>query len=152
MASSARSRSFVTVDAVGSKELVRAFQQLARTGVQEHIIAPTLEEAVDLVYRDVESRVPVRTGGLKDTLRKRVSKTIARITIGNKREHHGKFLEFGTSKMPARPFMRPALDGNRRAIEGIAVKHMNRALAMLGRGGSVYSAGGRGRFKRGKSA
>lgn len=152
MASKARSRSFLTIDAVGTQEMVAAFKWLERTGVQEQIIAPTLEAGADILEGAVARSVPVLTGDLKGTLRTFVSKTRARVVIGDARNIQAKYLEFGTKKMPAQPFMRPALDSNRRRIEAIAVKHMNDALARLAKGGRVFSTGGRGRFKRSKAA
>lgn len=156
------SRSFLTVDAVGSREMARMFQYLGKDGVRETIIAPTLEEGSALLERDVEGRIPVRTGKLKSTLRRKVNKMSARVSVGDsstvKTWNNGGvsknlavFLEYGTAKTPAQPFMRPAMDNSKRGIEAIAVKHMTRALEMIARGGKVVTLGGSGRFKRSKA-
>lgn len=53
---------------------------------------------------------------------------ITRVTIGPSRRHYWmKFVEFGTSKMPARPFARPTFDGGREA----AAERIQRGLLAL---------------------
>lgn len=146
-----RSRRFLDVDVVGADSLMRALHELGRSGVQEQIIAPTLDEAGDLLMAAVEPNIPVDDGDLKATLRKLLSKTRVRIVVGSAKAFHGRFLEFGTVKMAARPFMRPALDNNRRRIEGIAAKNMQAAVDSIGKGGRVITSGGRGRFSRSKA-
>lgn len=155
-------RSFITVDAVGSREMQRMFQHLGKDGIRETIIAPTLDEGSALLERDVEHRIPVRTGKLKNTLRRKVNKMSARVSVGDSStvetwnrggasKQLAVLLEYGTAKMPAQPFMRPALDNSKRGIEAIAVKHMQRALEMFKRGGKVMTFGGSGRYKASKA-
>lgn len=152
MASGARSRSFLTIDAVGTREMVRAFTALERTGIQQQIIAPTLEEGSALVLRSAQGKVPVDKGKLRDSLRRTVYKTRARIIAGYGTRPVARFVEFGAKDRPAQPYMRPALDENRRRIEAICVRHMRATLERLAKGGSVFSTGGKGRFKRSKAA
>lgn len=155
-------RSFITVDAVGSREMQRMFLYLGKDGIRETIIAPTLDEGSALLERDVEPRIPVRTGKLKSTLRRKVNKMSARVSVGDSStvetwnrggasKQLAVLLEYGTAKMPAQPFMRPAMDNSKRGIEAIAVKHMTRALEMFKRGGKVMTFSGSGRYKRGKA-
>jgi len=159
MASKARSRGFLTVDAVGSREMVQSFKWLARDGIQQGIVGPTLEEAVDIVAGDARRNVAVDSGETRDSIRTKVSRWTARVMAGNEatleRWRGGQIdrsvlLEYGTPEMAARPFMRPALWGNKRRIEAILAKHMTATLARMGKGGSVFTTGGRGRFKRGR--
>ena len=42
--------------------------------------------------------------------------------------HYAAPLEFGTSKMAARPFMRPARDAKRKEVQALVQKAMNRAV------------------------
>jgi HK97 gp10 family phage protein len=65
-----------------------------------------------------EAGVPVRTGALQMSITKSVSKN-GNVVTGKVETNspYAKFLEFGTSRMPARPFMRPAL-----ALSGETVK------------------------------
>jgi HK97 gp10 family phage protein len=43
-------------------------------------------------------------------------------------EHEAIFAEFGTVHEPARPFMRPAYEGNKRGIQNAVEQHLNSAL------------------------
>lgn len=52
-----------------------------------------------------------------------------RVVIGVKPKlWYGVFPEFGTSRMAARPFMRPALDSQRDEAQRVFAEHMRRAL------------------------
>lgn len=155
-------RSWVTVDAVGSREVARAFQRLGRDGIRELIITPTLEEGSKLLEADVERRIPVRTGKLKSTLRRKVNKSSARVSVGDSStmetwnkggvsKQLAVFLEYGTKRTKSQPFMRPAMDNCRRGIEAIAVKRMQAALEYVARSARVMTAGGTGRFKASKA-
>jgi len=67
------------------------------------------------IFEEMVRRVPERTGGLKKSLRFVVTlkprKGSAEAKAGpTKKGAHAVFLEFGTVKMPAQPFMRPAAD------------------------------------------
>ena len=156
MASGARSRSFLTIDAVGTREMVRAFERLGRDGIQQQIIGPGLAESAELVADVARRKAPVRTGALRESIDTKVSKTRARIRVG--RTGHGagapyaRFLEFGTKNAPAQPFMRPALDESRRRIEVIFGRYMQQALERIAKGGNVLTTGGRGRFRGSKAA
>lgn len=45
---------------------------------------------------------------------------------------YGRFLEFGTSKMAARPFLQPAWDKHRKQIVNEVANEMNKALRAVG--------------------
>lgn len=60
-------------------------------------------------------------GSLKKSIRYRVSrgkKLSVQVIAGNKNVFYAPFVEFGTSKMLARPFLRPALESSKMEIEG----------------------------------
>ena len=78
--------------------------------------APDLVEAVVSktgfdVVRLAQNRVPVDTGATKNSIRSRFVNRFTR-RIGPT-TLYAIFLEFGTIRMPARPFMVPALEGVR---------------------------------------
>jgi len=66
------------------------------------------------VEQTAKSTVAVDTGELRDSIRHEVSGEEARIGAG---AEHGIFVEFGTYKMGAQPFLRPAVDNNKSAVE-----------------------------------
>lgn len=67
--------------------------------------------------------VPVDTGDLQISIKKDVTKKgfklIGRIYVEGPGEKYANFMEFGTSKTEARPFMRPALNLNKEFIKQI---------------------------------
>lgn len=69
----------------------------------------------------------------------------AAVLVGPERRFfYGYFLEYGTSKMPAQPFMRPAFDTKVRPALTVALSHLwNSILAMAGRSQQHGSIGGR---------
>jgi HK97 gp10 family phage protein len=64
--------------------------------------------------------VPVRSGNLQISILKEVKQTNGkvqgRVYIKGPGQKYAKYIEFGTSRMRARPFMRPALNLNLKAI------------------------------------
>ena len=63
------------------------------------------------VRDEARSRAPISTGKLKKDIRVKTAqdKLSAEVTyMGKKRAFYGKFIEFGTRFMPARPFLGPA--------------------------------------------
>lgn len=88
-----------------------------------------LEKAGELIAEHARNKVPVDTGRLRDSIRVRRlkgdPKQNIRVYAGNRkrREQGGAFyahmVEYGTVKMPAKPFLRPALNEVKGRIKGI---------------------------------
>jgi HK97 gp10 family phage protein len=68
-----------------------------------------------------ESGVPVDTGNLRDSIQKKITNKgmlfSGTVFVNEKKAPYATFVEFGTSKMQARPFIRPAIDKNRENIK-----------------------------------
>lgn len=64
-----------------------------------------------LIENEAKARVPVRTGNLRRSINTQVEQrgNVVVATIGPSADY-GVFIEFGTSRMGAQPYMRPALD------------------------------------------
>jgi HK97 gp10 family phage protein len=75
-----------------------------------------------------EAGVPVATGALQLSVQKKVFQKkgnwTGSIVAGGGGVGYAGFVEFGTSRMQARPFMRPALDLNSSEIKKIMTKEM----------------------------
>jgi len=110
----------------GLDELRRALKRLPEKVAQKHLKKST-SQAATLVVRAAKGLVPVNTGLVKSSIKKKAMrspvKTQATTGIGvlaaSKKvrakknlgdPYYWKFVEFGTSKMPARPFLRPAFE------------------------------------------
>jgi HK97 gp10 family phage protein len=106
-------------------------------------IKTAMTELAADIERSAKSRVPVDTGTLKANISAKVSRDglSARIGVQGKRASrkafYGPFVEFGTVKTPAQPFMGPAFEENK--TEGV-----KRIGAEIDRAFLTVSAGGDG--------
>jgi HK97 gp10 family phage protein len=67
-----------------------------------------LEDAAEAVAEEARANVPVgATGKLRDSIVTKVEKERALVLV---KKFYGLFLEFGTVKMAARPFLTPAAE------------------------------------------
>jgi len=73
-----------------------------------------LTGAALIVEGSAKNLSPVDTGNLKGSITHEVTKEMAK--IGTNVEY-SPYLEYGTVKMAAQPYLRPALDDNKTAIE-----------------------------------
>jgi HK97 gp10 family phage protein len=96
----------------------------------------TLNSSANMVLADMKRRVPVDKGYLRDHLRKWGPGRVGNyhwVFVGldmSDRENalHGVFVEYGTTKMEAQPYIRPAFDENKRAIRQAQIKSLKRFL------------------------
>lgn len=81
--------------------------------------------AANIVFDEINGRIPRDTGDLAghldETENNPGSASFVTVEIGQSGpggiEHKGIFLEYGTSKMAARPFFRPGVDASREKVE-----------------------------------
>ncbi len=142
----------ITVEVKGLKELGEALKGLGDEVTLRSSRAAT-RAAANLVRDAAKSRAPVLTGALKDAIAVRRDTKLShpgfeimgvgvfKLTGQNKKAHAGdiapafywKFVEFGTVKMSAKPFLRPALDTHNQgavtAMEEALTRGINRAVA-----------------------
>lgn len=87
-------------------QLIAAVEANARTRVVEH---------ANKIASDARARAPVQTGFLRSSIHVesvRVGKE-AQIVVG---ADYGRFVEYGTYKMAAQPFLNPALEADKQAF------------------------------------
>ena len=68
-----------------------------------------LESIADDVVEDAKHYCPVRTGALRDSIRKEVTAEAVNVVAGGGAVDYAGYVEYGTSKMPAQPYLRPAV-------------------------------------------
>ena len=100
------------IELKGFQEMIDTLEKMDKAG--DGIFKQALNEGIKPVIVALKHRVPVLTGKLRDSInigkvRKGKTGTYSQIT-GPRGEWYGKFSEFGTSKEPARPWLRPAFD------------------------------------------
>lgn len=76
---------------------------------------------------------PVDTGRLRDSIRHEVRGPTVRFGPGDEIDY-AVFVEFGTSRMAAQPYVRPTVEAMRRIWPDLVAEHVNRALQQKKRG------------------
>jgi HK97 gp10 family phage protein len=92
-------------------------------------VRASVQAGCQLIQDAAQHYAPVRTGALRDSITTEIDDS-GKTIIGRVSPHvpYAEFLEYGTVHMSPRPFMRPAFDENRGAIEDL-FRH-NVALAL----------------------
>ncbi len=120
----------MTVQITGLPALQRDFANLSAK-MQRGVLRDALRSAARPVVASAKSKVPVKTGLLKRNITHTVSvkRGTAEATIGfRKKAFYGGFVELGTSKMSAKPFLRPALDESQAQIEQAFIAAIERGI------------------------
>lgn len=86
-------------------------------GTVDAAIEQFLETAALIVQGDAINRCPVDTGHLRQSITKEVKDKEARIGTN---VHYAPYVELGTVKMKAQPYLRPALDENKNKLGDLA--------------------------------
>lgn len=106
--------------------------QLAKFANSEEVTNTALTEAGEYLRLKIQGMTRVRTGALKMAITK--GEVInGKIQIGPSQQgpaFRAHFLEFGTSKMSAQPFMRPAFEVSKSKIEQIMAEEIRKGLGI----------------------
>lgn len=86
-------------------------------------INDALDEVGMFVVSEAKVRTPVDTGHLRGSID--YTKKFDSINVGTNVDY-GIYVEKGTSKMKAQPYLTPAIEDNRKEIQQIVEKHMKR--------------------------
>lgn len=126
----------------GDKELDRRLRSLPPKVLKKLARRAVRPAAKEVLARAIDE-VPVDTGDLEDSLkvralkrsRKNKDKVGSRVVTGEGffkgDQYYGGFVEFGTSKMAARPFLRPAAISAEPAVKRVFTSAMKRIVKEL---------------------
>lgn len=89
-----------------------------------------MEQACTLVQDRAKALVPVDTGRLRESIDTQITSDALQITgiIAPHTEYAG-FVEFGTHRQHAEPYMRPAIDETKDQVKDIFVSQLGASLA-----------------------
>lgn len=124
------------MELTGMDELLKKVESMGKKG--EKIENKALKKAGKLILEEAKENAPVRKENLKKGLKmsgilKKGSNKYVVVGIqrgDNSKIFYGKFLEFGTSKMAAKPFMAPAFENKKEEAKEIIKKELKNALGL----------------------
>lgn len=106
----------------GGKELSEALQELPRR-LENRVLRKALRQGGNILLRKARQLAPVKTGALRKGIKLKIDlrgtpAAIINVRIPSKSgkqktssgPYYSSFVELGTSKMAAHPFLRPAFD------------------------------------------
>jgi len=114
--------------ASGNSEILKKFDQMPDK-IQVKILKPILDDLSERLLLELRSRAPVDTGELSRSIespKARKSKGAVVDIVGGK--FYGRFLEFGTKYMTARPWVAPVMDGKGQQILDEFVDRIGKAI------------------------
>lgn len=98
------------------------------TGLLEKNARDALLAVGEFIKGEAQLRCPVRTGNLKNSITYVVDEPGKRTIIGTPVEY-SIYVEKGTSKMRAQPYLTPALEENKQRIEKLVADIMGRGIS-----------------------
>jgi len=115
----------------GLAELHQVLQGLPAK-IERNIMRGALRAGTKIIKDQAVLGVPVDEGNLKKSIRIKTSskRGVVRATVAAGKDEvvYASYVEFGTSKMTPRPFMRPALDSTKEAAIAAAVDYIKQRL------------------------
>ena len=116
----------VGVHIEGLDEVIQMIDNMEDTSIT--FVDKASKAGTDLALEYVKRKCPVKTGNMKSKLQvapeKKRRKTISYHRIKAPRVRYMFYVEVGTSKMAAKPFLRPAVDHNLKSINNKVVDKM----------------------------
>lgn len=130
----------MSVEIKGLKEIIDKLNTLPPK-LENKVVRSAVRKGTNKLRDSARDKVAVDTGNLKKsivTMGYRESGKIAfkvavirRKAKSAKSPYYAHFVEFGTSKMPAQPYMRPALDESEEEVLQTTVDYIKKGLSEL---------------------
>jgi HK97 gp10 family phage protein len=93
--------------------------------VQRNAVILTLAEVLPQIKQDAKSFAPYKTGKLKRSIKTKIDRIkLAGSVYTEVRYSH--LVEFGTNIMAPRPYLRPAIDRNRKEVYRVFRRELSR--------------------------
>ena len=120
------------VELDGLEDLINAVQRLGNEG--RKIENKALKEAGAVMQEAIQNVTLVRTGKLKNSITVsgvRTQDGVKYVAVGPSKDvYWGKFVEFGTVKMRAKPFMAPGYENGKEQATATIKEELRRGLGL----------------------
>lgn len=115
----------------GVEDVLRALENADKK--TKKALHDLISEAAEIVFREADARVPIKSGLSRETLHIEVGEDkngrfYANVKVGGGDDFYITFYELGSSRQPPRPFMRPSLDKNRRKIRQHLIEGLKKII------------------------
>lgn len=124
-----------TTQIEGAEEVIQLLNEIGDAA--SDVLAAAARAGGDIALEGAKRRCPVDEGDLKASLKMEKGKSkkpnihqLVEIKPG-KKEYYGTFVELGTKRQPAQPFMRPAVNENKARIGEAVSQAVLRALGRI---------------------
>lgn len=113
---------------LGLGEVIRGFEFFEVAALEN--VLKQIEESADRVQASAETAAPEDTGLLKGHIKKIVNKNLmtGKITYMKRGGRHGRFIEFGTKHIPAKPFLGPAWEREKDNFQNGIINAINKSI------------------------
>jgi len=117
----------------GMDELLRKIEELGQKG--SRIENTALKMAGEYLAKEMKQEAPVQTGELSysievSNVKQKQGQKYVEVGPNKKTNWRAKFLEFGTSKMRANPFMSRAYEKNKDKVQEIIAQKLKEGLGL----------------------
>lgn len=120
------------IDFSGHNELLKNMENLSEE-VRNRAKKEAIMAAAEVVKEEASRRAPVDTRKLKDSIIIQTvedNELVTEAKVGpNKKAFYGMFVEYGTRRVKAQPFLRPAFDENQDKIHEVITEKLGQAIA-----------------------
>jgi HK97 gp10 family phage protein len=129
------------IEVRGMDELQKQLGRLAKS-LDPDEVEPVLMRKAEQLAKDISNNAPVgATGHLKQSVVAKMLKrignkpatAIAALDIKKLKAFYGYFIEYGTSKMSARPFFRPTVDNRKAGLLKEVVDELKTKVEAVGK-------------------
>lgn len=122
----------VSLELMGIEDLITEVEKLGKQGAR--IENKALREAGDVVKEAIQNETPVRTGTLKNSItvsRVKTKDGMKQVEVGPDDEGwYGKFVEFGTVKIRANPFMGRGYETSKEKAMDTIAENLRKGLGL----------------------
>lgn len=119
---------------LGLDEVLKKLKKLPER-VQKNVISGAIRASAKPIIKEVKALVPKDSGTLQKSIgvkkRRSKDKNIIHFSVAplsRKNGWYGRFVEFGTSKTSAKPFMRPAIERTANETVKVAQEYMKKRI------------------------